>query len=310
MWGRSPVRLRRPWGSFERRPNPQRSVTHRSPQADHRTRLWQHCPRFLAGVLTALIATTAGCGGPTTNGDTLLLSSNEFGSWQVVVFDVDSSMTYQITGDPSGASPPSTYQIIDLSDGPVVEMVDLRWSDVDPTWSPDGEKIAVSSNRFGDFELLVLDGRGSVLDQLTDNDTSDGQPSWSPKGDQIAFTSDRTDNVEVFVMRPDGTQVEQLTDSPGEDWQPAWSPDSQFLAFASNRRGNWDIFVMRADGTRPEQLTNDPSSDLEPVWSPDGQRLAITSNRLGDLGVFLVDVPEGRARFTGQDGIPSDWRSD
>ena len=187
----------------------------------------------MAGVLTALIATTAGCGGPTTDGDTILLSSNEFGNWQVVVLDIDSSMTYQITGDPSDAGPPSTYQVLDLSDGPVVEMVDPSWSDVDPTWSPDGEQIAVSSNRFGDFELLVLDGRGAVLDQLTDNDISDGQPSWSPQGEWIAFTSDRTGDVEIFAMRPDGTQVEQLTDSPGEDWQPAWSPDGQFLAFAA-----------------------------------------------------------------------------
>ena len=132
-------------------------MTHSSHPANPQTLLWQHCPRFLAGVLTALIVMTAGCGGTTTNGDMILLSSNEFGNWRVVVLDVDSSMTYRITGDPSGAGPPSTYQVIDLSDGPVVEIVDPTWSDVDPTWSPDGEQIAVSSNRFGDFELLVLD---------------------------------------------------------------------------------------------------------------------------------------------------------
>ena len=284
-------------------------MTHRNPQANPRTLLWQHCPRFLAGVLTALIATTAGCGGPTTDGDTILLSSNEFGNWQVVVLDVDSSMTYQITGDPSGAGPPSTYQVLDLSDGPVVEMVDPSWSDVDPTWSPDGEQIAVSSNRFGDFELLVLDGHGSVLDQLTDNATTDGQPSWSPRGERIAFTSDRTGDVEIFVMRPDGTQVEQLTYSPGEDWQPAWSPDSQFLAFASNRNGNWDIFVMRPDGTQVEQLTYSPDSDLEPVWSPDGRHLTFTTNRRGNLEVSLMDLADGKVRATGQRGIPHGWRT-
>jgi len=286
-------------------------VTHRNPPADHRTRLWQRSPRFLAGVLTALIATSTGCGGPTTTGDTILLSSNEFGNWQVVVLDVDSSMTYQITGDPSGASPPSTYQVLHFSDDgrPVWETVDPSWSDVDPTWSPDGERIAVSSNRFGDFELLVLDGRGSVLDQLTNNDISDGQPSWSPQGKWIAFTSDRTGDVEIFAMRPDGTQVEQLTDDPGEDWQPAWSPDGQFLAFASNRNGNWDIFVMRPDGTQVEQLTDDPGSDLEPVWSPDGRHLAFATQRRGNLEVFLTGVADGNVRATGQRGIPYGWRT-
>ena len=129
------------------------------------------------GVLAALIAITTGCGEATTYGDTILLSSNEFGNWRVAVLDVDSSMTYHITSDPSEVGPSPRYQD-DLG-----RTVYPGWSDVDPTWSPDGEQIAVSSNRFGDFELLILDSRGSVLDQLTDNDTTDGQPSWSPKGD-------------------------------------------------------------------------------------------------------------------------------
>ena len=255
------------------------------------------------GVLAALIAITTGCGEATTYGDTILLSSNEFGNWRVAVLDVDSSMTYHITSDPSEVGPSPRYQD-DLG-----RTVYPGWSDVDPTWSPDGEQIAVSSNRFGDFELLILDSRGSVLDQLTDNATSDGQPSWSQQGERIAFTSDRTGDVEIFVMSADGTQPEQLTDSLGEDWQPAWSPDSQSLAFASNRNGNWNIFVMSADGTQQKQLTEDPSSNLEPVWSPDGRRLAFTSNRLDGLGVFLIDVTKGGSRFTGQNGIPSDWRT-
>ena len=310
MWGRFPIKPGGTLGFIRTTSSPSKKrVTHRGPQLHPRTLLWQHCPRFLAGVLTALIVMTAGCGGTTTNGDMILLSSNEFGSWRVVVLDIDSSMTYQITGDPSGAGPPSTYQVIDFSDGPVVEMVDPNWSDVDPTWSPDGEQIAVSSSRFGDFELLVLDGRGSVLDQLTDNATSDGQPSWSQQGERIAFTSDRTGDVEIFVMRADGTQVEQLTDSPGEDGQPAWSPDSQSLAFASNRGGNWNIFVMRSDGTQVEQLTDSPHSDLEPVWSPDGRHLAFTSNHRGNLEVSLMDVADGNVRATGQRGIPYSWRT-
>ena len=62
----------------------------------------------------------------------------------------------------------------------------------DPTWSPDGKKIAFSSNRDGDYEIYTMNADGSGVLQLTDNTelAADIAPRWSPDGTRIGFFRD------------------------------------------------------------------------------------------------------------------------
>ncbi|MDQ3883492.1 MAG: hypothetical protein M3243_05505, partial [Thermoproteota archaeon] len=67
--------------------------------------------------------------------------------------------------------------------------------DFNPSWSPDGEKIAFSSDRDnGNFDVYVMNADGSGLTRLTDDPADDFNPSWSPDGEKIAFSSFRDSN--------------------------------------------------------------------------------------------------------------------
>ena len=165
-----------------------------------------------------------------------------------------------------------------------------------PAWSPDGNQIAFSSNRDGDYELYVMNVDGSGVHQLTDHSSWDRQPAWSPDGNQIAFSSNRDGDYELYVMNADGSGVHQLTDHRSSDQQPAWSPDGNQIAFSSNRDGDYELYVMNADGSGVHQLTDHRSSDQQPAWSPDGNQIAFSSNRDGDYELYVINADGSNVR--------------
>jgi Tol biopolymer transport system component len=147
-------------------------------------------------------------------------------------------------------------------------------SDEDPAWSPDGNRIAFTTNRNGNREIYVIDADGSDAVRLTNDPAADYEPAWSRDGKTIAFVSERTGDPEIFVMNADGSDVLRLTTTSARDAHPAWSPDGR-IAFASDRSGSSDLYVMSADGSGLERLTTDGGAD--PAWSPDGTRLAYSA---------------------------------
>jgi Tol biopolymer transport system component len=195
-----------------------------------------------------------------------------------------------------------------------------------PSWSPDGTKIAFSSD--GDsteestnFDIYVMNADdGSEQTRLTDEpDADDFQPSWSPDGTKIAFVRD----ADIYVMNADdGSEQTRLTDEPdADDFQPSWSPDGTKIAFTSNRDGNFDIYVMNADdGSEQTRLTDNDGFDGHPSWSPDGTKIAFSSdgddvseeddgNFFDEIYVMNADDGSEQTRLTDNDAIDisTDW---
>ena len=83
------------------------------------------------------------------------------------------------------------------------------------SWSPDGRRIAFSSNRHDNDEIFVMDADGSNVVRLTENRASDTHPSWSPDGTRIAFRSNRDGSHEIYVMDVDGSNQTRVTHELG-----------------------------------------------------------------------------------------------
>ena len=71
--------------------------------------------------------------------------------------------------------------------------------DIEPRWSPDGQKIALSSGRDGNFEIYIMDLRRGKLKRMTYDPASDRAPAWSPDGRKIAFISQRVPRG-IYIM--------------------------------------------------------------------------------------------------------------
>jgi hypothetical protein len=180
------------------------------------------------------------------------------------------------------------------ADADEVRLTDNTAADLDPAWSPDGSKLAFSSDRDGNQEIYILDVRTLKETRLTHDLGTDGGPDWSPDGSRIAFiSSNSSGKFDIYVMNVDGSQQPiRLTDNLGNDGDPAWSPDGSKIAFTSDRTGNFDIYVMNADGSNQTQLTSNRGTDISPVWSPDGALIAFVSTRFGDGRLYHIK-PDG-----------------
>ncbi len=73
--------------------------------------------------------------------------------------------------------------------------------DIHPTWGPNDEWIAFSSDRTGNYEIYLTDVNNDTLIQLTDDPATDQYPAWNPEKNWIAFSSDRIgDNTDIFAI--------------------------------------------------------------------------------------------------------------
>jgi Tol biopolymer transport system component/DNA-binding winged helix-turn-helix (wHTH) protein len=72
--------------------------------------------------------------------------------------------------------------------------------DINPSYSPDGTRIAFVSLADGNPEIYMMRSDGSGLVRVTRNKADDTEPSWSPDGKRIIFTTNRTGKSAIFEI--------------------------------------------------------------------------------------------------------------
>ena len=76
-----------------------------------------------------------------------------------------------------------------------------------PRWSPDGRKLAFTSERDGNWEIYVMNADGSGQRNLTRTTALDVGAAWSPDGRRVVFVSKRGGKWAIYSMNADEHQV-------------------------------------------------------------------------------------------------------
>jgi len=170
------------------------------------------------------------------------------------------------------------------TDGTGVIAVSAGPNDVEPTWSPDGLRVAYSQAGGATAGIHVMDADGSNPLRRT---TSGVSPAWSPDGQSLAFAcNERQDGL--CVVEVDGAADPVLVWPPTPAPRvmfPAWSPSGSRISFTSDYNFYdtfFDIFEVAPDGSAFRVQTGGihrlfVDEFYQSAFSPDGQRIAFVA---------------------------------
>jgi len=182
---------------------------------------------------------------------------------------------------------------------------DSTEGDTAPAFSPDGERIAFTSERQGGG-IFVMGRTGESPRRLTEDGFN---PSWSPDGTDVLYATEnvvddpfnRNSISELWAVKVATGEKRRLTE--GDAVQPRWSPHGHRIAYWANPisvgRRQRDIYTIPAAGGEAVAVTSDAALDWNPVWSPDGMYLYFSSNRGGTLNLWRVPIDEQSGRTLG-----------
>ncbi|MBS1788867.1 MAG: PD40 domain-containing protein [Acidobacteria bacterium] len=168
---------------------------------------------------------------------------------------------------------------------------------LNPTFSPDGNTLAYSSDQSGSFELYAKPlAPGGREIQITFDGNLNLEPAWSPDGKSIAYHSDKRGGI--WLISALGGTPRQLTEF---GCHPAWSHDGTTIAFQSESfhdliqpyASSATLWAVSSQGGEPRQISqagNPVGGHLCPAWSPDGKRIAFLNANLTSYQIWSVEV--------------------
>ena len=184
----------------------------------------------------------------------------------------------------------NVWRVAATGEGLAQPLVSSTREENHPDYSPDGARIAFSSNRSGSWEVWVASSDGSNPRQVTSYAAAPAwQPRWSPNGRVLAFSKG---NVDIYTITPEGSAPRQLTSDPASDTNPSWSRDGRSVYFSSNRSGPYEIWKTALDEpARLLQVTH--GGGRGPRESMDGDRLFYTKRTDSALEIWSTGVNGG-----------------
>lgn len=160
--------------------------------------------------------------------------------------------------------------LVDVASEELTQLTTSPWLDINPSFAPDGRRIAFQSDRQGRMEVWVMTADGADQHAVTDIGVAQSHfVPWSPDGTTLHFRAAGPGEPAPMRVRLGGGAPEPTGVQGGAHM--SFSPDGLRLADVVGHQRLW---VSPLDGGEPYAIFtfDDPEVRIDyPVWSPDGR---------------------------------------
>lgn len=190
-----------------------------------------------------------------------------------------------------------------------------------PVWSHDGTKLAFASDRYGNFNIFVMDAMGGAAERLTWHSNNEYPYSFTHDDAQVIFGAQRMDiaehrqfpspvQPELYRVPVDGGRVSQIFSVPAEFAQVSADGSKMIYHDKKGYENEWrkhhrssitrDIWIYDTETGRHTQLSRFIGENRQPVFNSDETALYYLSEESGSFNVFkmTLDNPNNREQIT------------
>jgi tricorn protease len=170
----------------------------------------------------------------------------------------------------------------------------------EPIWSPDGQWLAFTSNRFGNNDVFLMKAMGGIPRQLTFHTGDDTATDFSPDGQWVIFRTGRASSSSLYkVPVAGGTELPVLETYWNWAFHGRLSPDGRAAVFSQGTENSywwrtgyrgantaklWVADLAAGGGVR--KVFADTANAFWPDWGADGSRIYFVSDR--GTGVYNI----------------------
>ncbi len=178
------------------------------------------------------------------------------------------------------------------------------------TWSPDGNRIALSAKSKGYDVIYIIDVNTNRRLTLPVRLEAIQSVTWSNNGEYLAFIGQDKKQSDVYLFKFLNRELINLTDDIFSDSDPSWSFDDRKIYFSSDR-GNYlnksdipsdfkiyeyyygqkDIYSINLEDLIVTRVTNLPhSNETSPREDANGERLIFISDMNGINNIYVKNL--------------------
>lgn len=211
--------------------------------------------------------------------------------------------------------------------GDAVQLTFHEAHDFMPVWSNDGSKIAFASDRYGNFNIYIMDAMGGPAERLTYHSNDESPFSFSHDDKHVIFGALRQDlaehrqfptavQPELYKVPVSGGRVDQIFTIPAEFVQVSRDGSRMVYHDKKGTENDWrkhhissitrDIWLYDASTNKHTMLTTFEGEDRQPIFSTDENSIYYLSAEGGTFNVqkMSIENPAQREQLTHFDVHP------